>query len=34
VNPTDLMLATGISGVEQLAGEVEREIFAIIDEAA
>ncbi|HLH09681.1 MAG TPA: DUF302 domain-containing protein [Terriglobales bacterium] len=34
VNPTDLMSATGISGVEGIAGEVEREIKAIIDEAA
>lgn len=33
VKPTDLLRATGLAGVEQLAGEVEREIVAIIDEA-
>jgi uncharacterized protein (DUF302 family) len=33
VNPTDLMRATGLAGVEQIAAEVEREIVAIIDEA-
>ncbi len=34
VNPTDIMRATGLAGVEQLAGEIEREIVAIINEAA
>ncbi|MFZ0708285.1 MAG: DUF302 domain-containing protein [Candidatus Korobacteraceae bacterium] len=34
VKPTDLMKATGLSGVEDLASEIEREIFAIMDEAA
>lgn len=34
VKPTDLMRATGLSGVDELANEVEREILAIIDEAA
>lgn len=34
VRPMDLMRATGISGVEELANEVERDIFAIMDEAA
>jgi uncharacterized protein (DUF302 family) len=33
VKPTDLMRATGISGVEELATQVERDILAIIDEA-
>ncbi len=33
VNPTDLLKATGVSGVDDLAREVEREIVAIIDEA-
>ena len=33
VNPTDLMRATGINGVEELAREIEQEIVAIIDEA-
>ncbi len=33
VAPTDLMHATGLSGVEALANEIEKEIFAIIDEA-
>ncbi|HWR14111.1 MAG TPA: DUF302 domain-containing protein [Terriglobales bacterium] len=32
VHPTDLLKATGINGVEELAAEVEREIVAIIDE--
>jgi len=32
VNPTDLMRATGLSGVEALAAEIEKEMFAIIDE--
>lgn len=34
VKPTDLLRATGLSGVDDLASEVEREILAIIDEAA
>lgn len=33
VRPTDLLRATGLAGVEQIAAEVEREIVAIIDEA-
>lgn len=33
VKPTDLLRATGLAGVEQIANEVEREIVAIIDEA-
>lgn len=32
VRPTDLMEATGLSGVEELAKEVERDIFAIMNE--
>lgn len=34
VKPTDLLRATGLSGVEQLAAEIERELIAMIDEAA
>lgn len=34
VHPTDLLKATGLSGVNDLAEEIEREILAIIDEAA
>ncbi len=34
VRPTDLLKATGLAGVDDLAKEVEREILAIIDEAA
>lgn len=34
VKPTDLMRATGLSGVDELAMQVERDILAIIDEAA
>ena len=34
VKPTDLMKATGLNGVESLALEIEREVFAIMDEAA
>jgi uncharacterized protein (DUF302 family) len=34
VNPTDLLKATGLNGVEDLAREIEGEILAIIDEAA
>ena len=34
VKPTDLLRATGISGVDSLAAEIEKEILAMIDEAA
>ncbi len=34
VNPTDLLAATGVKGVDQLAKEIETQIQAIIDEAA
>ena len=34
VKPTDLMGATGLAGVEELAREIEREIVAIMDESA
>jgi uncharacterized protein (DUF302 family) len=34
VKPTDLLQATGLTGVEGLAKEVEQEVMAIIDEAA
>jgi uncharacterized protein (DUF302 family) len=34
VRPTDLMRATGLSGVEALALDIEREIVAIMDESA
>jgi uncharacterized protein (DUF302 family) len=34
VKPTDLMKATGLKGVESLATEIEREIVAIMNEAA
>jgi len=34
LRPTDLMKATGLNGVESLALEIEREVFAIMDEAA
>ncbi|HET9698304.1 MAG TPA: DUF302 domain-containing protein [Terriglobales bacterium] len=34
VNPTDLIGATGISGAEILASHIEKELKAIIDEAA
>jgi uncharacterized protein (DUF302 family) len=34
VVPTDLMRATGLAGVEELATEIEREISAIMNEAA
>jgi uncharacterized protein (DUF302 family) len=34
VSPTSLMAATRLIGVEQLASEIEREIFAIMNEAA
>lgn len=33
VRPTDLMRATGLSGVDDLATEIEREIRAMLDEA-
>ncbi len=33
-SPGDLMRATGLKGVEKLAAEIEREIFAIMNEAA
>ena len=34
LKPTDLLRATGIAGSEPMAQEVEKEIMAIIDEAA
>jgi uncharacterized protein (DUF302 family) len=34
VYPTDLLKATGISGVDELGREIEREIIAMIEEAA
>ena len=34
VRPTDLMKATGLTGVDQLATEIEQEIIAIMDETA
>lgn len=34
VRPTSLLQATGLDGVASLAGEIEREVLAIIDEAA
>ncbi len=34
VKPTDLLRATGLSGAEALAAEIEREVMAMIDEAA
>lgn len=34
VQPTDLMRATGLAGVEALAAEIEREIVAMMNEAA
>jgi uncharacterized protein (DUF302 family) len=34
VRPTDLLRATGLTGVDTLAEEIEREIVAIMDEAA
>ena len=34
VNPSDLMRATGLSGAEDLAAEIDLDIRAIIDEAA
>jgi uncharacterized protein (DUF302 family) len=34
VKPTDLMKATGLNGVTEFATEVEREVFAMMREAA
>lgn len=34
VKPTDLLRATGLAGVEGLAAEIEKEILAMIEEAA
>jgi uncharacterized protein (DUF302 family) len=34
VKPTDLLYATGLQHADMLAHEIERDIFAIIDEAA
>lgn len=34
VRPTDLMQATGLVGIGELAMEIEREIFAIMNETA
>lgn len=34
VKPTDLFAATGLGHADTLAGDVERELLAIIDEAA
>ncbi len=34
IKPTDLLRATGLSGVDALAAEIEREVVAMIDEAA
>lgn len=34
VKPTDLLRATGLGGVEELAAEIEKEIVAMIEEAA
>ncbi len=33
VKPTDLLRATGLTGVDKLAAEIEREVLAMIDEA-
>jgi uncharacterized protein (DUF302 family) len=33
VKPTDLLKATGLTGVDQLASEIEQEIIAMMDEA-
>ncbi len=33
VKPTDLMKSTGLSGVDDLAAQVQRDIVAIIDES-
>ena len=34
VRPTELLRATGLDGIEFLAAEVEKEIVAMVDEAA
>ena len=34
VKPTDLMKATDLNGVAELATEIEREVFAMMREAA
>ena len=34
VKPTDLLRATALAGVEGLAAEIEKEVLAMIDEAA
>ena len=34
VNPTDLMKATDLNGVTELATEIEREVFTMMREAA
>lgn len=34
VKPTDLLKSTGLSGVDDLAAQVQRDILAIIDETA
>ena len=34
VKPTDLLRATGLTGVDGLASQIEKEILAMIDEAA
>ena len=34
VEPTDLLRATGLGGAEELAAKIEKEIIAMIDEAA
>ncbi len=33
VKPTDLLRATGLADVEELAAEIEKEVLAMIDEA-
>lgn len=33
VKPTDLLRATGLTGVDKLAAEIEHEVLAMIDEA-
>ena len=34
VKPTDLLRSTGLSGVDDLAKQVEKEVMAIVDETA
>lgn len=34
VSPTDLLQATGLGGMSKLAEEIEKEVLAMIDEAA